>query len=820
MKPNRNEQPHNQDSKAVAEKKQQKQPKNNVTSTGVKKLAYDKDGLNTFIATVFHATFEEGEHVIAFASKSKIPSFPKEATKLISDVSNAGIAKVCYYGTSTVGENPEDGKLYNRKQLFKSLRVVVLDDIGTKIQKESLPKELAPNYIIESSAGNYQYGFILDTPIYDLELAEALIHLVYTSGFSDKGGKMATKAVRLPCGINGKEGAGQNFEVKLHELNDDYWSPSDLLDVLDVGVSWEDVKKDVNVAKQGDSARFAGTSLWSPIKPTSASLDGVVDPVLEYLYENDLVLQDNGEWVTIQCPWHKEHSKGGDNLAGYSPVGRGGKYSNSRGFHCFHGHCEDRKGQAFLQWVAIEAGIYAPVIDNVADLVADYAYVAAEDSAYRIRGISKPTGMKLNSFKNVHTKKVAVYDNKGKEKMIAESALWLTSPNRLIVQGLLADPSCPERIVEHDGLKYLNTYAPPPWGKGDYATGDVETFKEFIEYLVPDEDQRHYFTQWLAAKAQDPTFKGAAVLMVAQTQGTGRTTLTDMVRELFTPNNVSKVTFPQLCAATDANAFNDWLESGIVTCDEIMSNQHNKHKVYESLKDLFDPRPKHMVLNQKYGNQRSTTVYTSYLLMTNHISAIGELGGDRRIYVIRNPLIPAEDEYFVSINKWLAQGTWARNVWRWLNTIEVDLPMLLAPAPRTEVKDVMIESTRSVADRLADSIIKYSDGVVLNSVEELARSVLEYKLVTNAEALAYHVANKLKEQSQASNVRMRADGKQIRVRLHNEALKELGIKSVASEKSKDVIDLECKQRSKIFIDKLTEDESKVIADLSDMIDSY
>ena len=91
----------------------------------------------------------------------------------------------------------------------------MLDDIGTKVPIDTLPEGLEPTYIIESSAGNYQYGFVLDEPVTDLEQAEALIQLVYESGYSDAGGKMATKLVRLPGGVNGKKGEKRLFPVKL-----------------------------------------------------------------------------------------------------------------------------------------------------------------------------------------------------------------------------------------------------------------------------------------------------------------------------------------------------------------------------------------------------------------------------------------------------------------------------------------------------------------------------------------------------------------------------------------------------------------------------
>lgn len=768
---------HTKQNKRPDQQKKPSETNNNVVNmVKGQKIDYDMDSINDFLDLVFHAPLVEGESIISWANATNRPGYPVDIDSTLDKLEKTGLAKACYFGTSTVVPDA-DGKLYNRKSQFKRLHVVVLDDIGTKIPVDKLPKELVPNYIIESSPGNFQYGFVLDEPIADYDLAEALIHLVYTSGYSDTGGKMPTKVVRLPCGINGKEGEKGGFQVRLCYTNAEYWNPDDLLDVLDVGVSWRDVLKDINVAKQGKSSQFSGTSLWSPIRPTAASLNGVIDPVLEWLYENDMVVSDHGDWVTIVCPWHDGHSGGKglkDITAGYSPVGRGGENSNRRGFHCFHDHCSENHTSEFLKEIAIRSGIHAPVVDNVADLVADYAFVGADNSAYRIRGVNKPVPLRMDAFKNMHNKKVAVYDYKGKEKLVAESALWLGSANRLSLQGVICDPSSPERIVTHDGLNYLNTYAAPQWGKGVYDQKDIDTFKKFMRYLIPRPEQLSYFLQWLAAKAQNATFKGAAILMVAPTQGTGRTTLTDMIATLFTRENVRKVTFSQLVGATESGAFNDFLEAGVVTCDEIMSRNLSKHKVYESLKDLFDPRPKSMVINTKYGAQRSATVYTSYLLLTNHTDAIGALSGDRRVYVIENTIQPNTPEYFTDLNKWLSiqdvngAPKWAVSVWRWLHTLEPDLEMLHAPAPETEIKARMIEETSSILDHTYAVMDQLFEGLVpLAQIKDLAISLLDKNLEPDAPVKAEVIARMFRSQSAPSELRARLNGKQVRLRLTN-----------------------------------------------------
>ena len=752
-------------------------------------MKYNPDEVEEFLATVFHTVPENG-NVITWRCKNNTPFKPVCEKSVFRTLTQKTDPRTFYYGTSTVYEN-ESGELRNKKDQFCALHVVVLDDIGTKIPFSALPKELEPNYIIETSNGNYQYGYILDKPITDLALAEALIHTVYTSGVSDEGGKMPTKVVRLPCGVNGKKGKPSRYDiVSLKELNDRYWSPEALLNALDTGVTWQDILDNPDNAKGGNTARMVGTSTWSAIKPVAGSLSGVVDQTLEWLYENGFVKGDNGEWVEVSCPWADGHTDGGT-TAGYSPIGRGGKDNNLRGFHCFHGHCAGNKISQYLQHLSNLGAPEVPVYDCVADLVADYAFIESDDSVARIRGVRNPTFMKMGAFNNAFPRTAKAFEFGGKLIKQSEAGMWRKAPNRLRLAGRLYDPTNKERITHHDSQDYLNTYSYPDWGNGNYDEKDVTMFKEFLEYLIPVKEEREYFWEWLAAKAQNPTFKGAALLMVAPTQGTGRTTLTDMITELFTQANVNKVTFNQLIAGGDAGMFNAWQESSIVTCDEVMAHGNNKYHTYETLKDMFDPRPKKVKINEKYGTERSVMLYTSYIMLTNHESAIGALGDDRRVYVISNTLQPAPHEYFIKLNEWLGKkdekgdSKWARSVWRFLQTLKPNVAKLNDRAPDTYAKRVMVEETKSLPDIIVHEVLKeYGFGVPFKQAKMLCNDIAQQVDPDRAQELTSIIGMILKKKTSVINTKANAivkvDSTVYRCRANNAKLISCGVSSMAN----------------------------------------
>lgn len=680
-------------------------------------IDYDVAELKDFMDIVFGWNPPEGDdaETLVWATQKGIPGFPRTEDSLFKSLSRTKKAQALYFGTSTCHRD-KDGKLFNRKNLFKRLHVVVLDDIGTKVPFETLPKDLTPTYIIESSEGNYQYGYVLEEPIDVLEHAEALIQLVYESGYSDAGGMMPTKLVRLPGGFNGKLGPKRNFNVKLTKKDGPLWSPQELLRVMDLDVQWDEVIADTAGMVKRRASRSVGTSPWSPIKAHAAALGGIVDPVLEWFYEKDMVASETDTWVQIQCPWHHDHSDG-DDLSGYSPLGRGDGHEDRRGFHCFHGHCQkaDRKIGEVLAYVAANGGPEAPVYDPAARLVADWAYDNANDSVWQIQRKGQPREVTMSAFKNTFPHKMQVYSADGKVKSIPETALWMTAPGRVMVSGQTFNPTDTSKIVKGEGDDLLiNMFSQPEWGEGEYDQDDVDMFTSFLAYLLPNNEERAYFTDWLTAKCQNLGFRGAAILMIAKQQGTGRTTLADMIEKMIGTENVENVPFARL---TGDGQFNDWMEKPLIVTNETKDTSEKGYfKVYESLKEYVDPRPKRERINPKYGQQRISMVHSSYLMFSNHDNALAVAGNDRRFYVMRNATVPAAPAYFTKLNAWLevtdikGKPKWARSIWRWLQEREVDIERLLAPAPTTAAKQAMISSSKSPLQVAIEAIIENSPG--------------------------------------------------------------------------------------------------------------
>lgn len=692
-----------------AQPKPQPEPDNTPAYIEVAPREYDLDLIEDFLDLVFHAGHpNDAEPLLWMVPKHRKPVYPTEEAELFQILEKTKQGFALYYGTASCRRD-HTGKLFNRQALFERLHVIVLDDIGTKARAEDLPKALRePTYIIESSEGNYQYGYVLKEPIDNLDAAKALVTLMYEAGIADAGGKMPNKLVRLPEGINGKKGPKCHFVSNLVTMDGPLFTPQELLDALDTGAIWTEIEADATEVTKRRARLKGGSTPWAPYRPTAVSGTQIIDPVAEWLIENGQVIQDGDEWMTVKCPWADQHTSG-DDTAGYKPLGRGDD-PTSRGFHCFHDSCSTTHTPEYLKFVANLGGPEAGVSDKAADMVATYVYDTINDCAWKIKNTQNPQQITMSGMRNTHPRKALVVDANGKLKPVAEYQQWLTSESRVTVMGPIFDPSTPARLVERGTDLFVNQFAPPAWGKGKYDDRHVEMFKQFLKYLIPVGIERDYFTQWLAAKIQDMGFRGAAIVMVAQVQGVGRSTLADMISTLIGEVNCRNEPFEKIVGEVQ---FNDWLETPFVVSDETLNTGGlNSYKTYEKLKELIDPRPKLMTINPKYGKQRRSMVHSSFLFLSNHSNALSITADDRRFYVISNPHKPNPKEYFTELNAWLGETeadgitpAWARSVYRWLQTVDVDVEKLLAPPEITAAKLAMLEESRSEIETLANAVL-------------------------------------------------------------------------------------------------------------------
>jgi len=238
---------------------------------------------------------------------------------------------------------PNEARQYRRKKVqFHSLHSVMLDDVGSKVPLERLT--LQPSWLMETSPGNCQAGYLLSEPINDGPTADHLMNSIIAAGLCDPGANgPRARMARLPVAVNGKH--EPPFRCRLLA-----WSPElrySIAELID-GLQLEMVKP--GRPKRQDRSQpqerpADGDPVWIPCPNENA--------VLVALRDRGLYKAPLGEGKhDITCPWVQEHTGHADNGTAYFepddlwPIG---------GFKCLHGHCVDRHIRDLLRMLDIEA---------------------------------------------------------------------------------------------------------------------------------------------------------------------------------------------------------------------------------------------------------------------------------------------------------------------------------------------------------------------------------------------------------------------------------------------------------------------------------
>ena len=236
---------------------------------------------------------------------------------------------------------PDDlGQYRRQKARFQGLYALMLDDVGSKVAMERLT--LPPSWLLETSPGNYQAGYLLSNPIWDGAIADRLMHAIVAAGLCDPGANgPCARLARLPVAVNGKY--QPSFQCRMCE-----WTPQ-LRYSVDELISGLQLEIELTKRPRPQRMRPAlespidGDPVWLP-RPNE-------NTILVALRERGLYKVPLGEGKhDITCPWMHEHTDALDSGTAYFepddhwPIG---------GFKCQHGHCSDRHIRELLSYLDI-----------------------------------------------------------------------------------------------------------------------------------------------------------------------------------------------------------------------------------------------------------------------------------------------------------------------------------------------------------------------------------------------------------------------------------------------------------------------------------
>ena len=258
------------------------------------------------------------------------------------EVSTSLPASANNYFSLAVFRPDEAGQYRRQKARFHALHAVMLDDVGTKVAMERLT--LPPSWLLETSAGNHQAGYLLREPLSD-----------GASRRSADERHCRRRAVRPRC--EWSEGAAGTA------AGGGEWQTHATVSVSDGGVVAQVAlfgRRTGRWPSVGDGAGGPPQTAESHAPRRNAQVTAIRSGYLAPRRTVVLVaLRDRGLYKAplgdgkhdITCPWVKEHTGEVNGGTAYFepddnwPIG---------GFKCLHGHCAERHIRDLLRFVDIE----------------------------------------------------------------------------------------------------------------------------------------------------------------------------------------------------------------------------------------------------------------------------------------------------------------------------------------------------------------------------------------------------------------------------------------------------------------------------------
>lgn len=153
----------------------------------------------------------------------KWPNYPATTKRLDRFIPGNG---AWYFCISTVAPPSETGYLPRTQECVRYCYCIVLDDIGTK----ATPPAVEPSWKLESSAGNFQWGYIIEPedvadPAGDAYV-EGCLKALANAGHTDPGARGTYRVMRVPGSLH-KTG----FVARITEWHPErVWALADLMD--------------------------------------------------------------------------------------------------------------------------------------------------------------------------------------------------------------------------------------------------------------------------------------------------------------------------------------------------------------------------------------------------------------------------------------------------------------------------------------------------------------------------------------------------------------------------------------------------------------
>ena len=615
-----------------------------------------------------------------------------------------------WYGNtgSYIIDRFRDGHVSASSANIEHVLVMVLDDIGTKSKTPPLP----PTWIMETSPGNYQWGYTFSEQPTKHEFAAAIIAIA-AAGYTDPGAINPVRNFRLPGSVNHKNGFASRL-VEMHKERE--YTLAEICAALEVTPAESGTGSVVGVA-----------------------VDAAPDDVVEWLAGRGEVLErgNSSGWWGVKCPNSDEHSDGQIG-ARYLPA--------SRAFACFHGHCQEWGSETFLAWVAAEGGprhahgfrseLIATLMQSVAEKLnptpafpdaaaatiaqveqrelgrvakadwwAKWAYVQDDESFFDLddrRLISRATFNAL--YRHVHCTSI----HGSKPRRVEASICYDENRQANGAHSLsgITYAAGGSTLVTREGLVYGNRWRDH---RPAAVPGDAGPWLRHVERMIPDAMERAHFLSALAHKVQFPSIKINHAILLGGNHGSGKDTL---MAPFFwaiggdTKSNCSLVKNEELTS--------QWgyaLECEVMEIAELrQADAKDRRALENTLKPIIAAPPELLPVNRKGLHPYMALNRIFVVAFTNERGAISLPSEDRRWFVLWCDADKLPEADATALWTWYTRQGGFATVAHYLSTLDVSAWCPTAPPPMTEAKMILIDAAMSPAEAILVDAIRSRSG--------------------------------------------------------------------------------------------------------------
>lgn len=634
-----------------------------------------------------------------------------------------------YFTISTFDDEPATGRSRRVKALHRATHVIVIDDIGTKIPVSALDGKPLPSWKLETSPGNYQWGYILQVPEADAGRVTALVDGLVAQGLctdgKDPGMKGVTRYVRLPSGRNTKAKYGVGgFDCRLS-----LWAPNCRYTIEQLADRWN-----ITLPAPGAVSVVAGR----------IAVDAKGDELLALLDQWGMVdgtRAADGVGFVCECPWVDYHTGRADS---------GSAYWLGGAFKCHHGHCDDKGRRELERWaherLEVEsgglAGLSAWNFGVVPGYVRAYAppagggdSVKVPTAAQAVLGIGTPspvpaidfgTGVDGRFFEEfVFISPEDRFLSLRTGELLTRAAVdfvWAGEMNGVGVLPFLSSretmsPSkwfadvvntararCADKITywpglgsffQDGGVRLANRWHPAERLGRSVTDADVEPWLRLVRHVVGGEGAGvvEQVLDWMALVVGAPGIKPGWHVVVQGGQGLGKDMMVQPVHWGTGLDNVGTVN-----AGSLHSQFNEWAERRLIVVNELKQNTKGSatgSDQYTTLKELTENTNDRIKINQKNMRPYYARNVGAFYVTSNDERAIALEADDRRFLVIMAGASPWPKAEYQDLADWMKRRGGAEMGAEWLHdrwaAMGVDRKRdLLGNAPATAGKVRMI----------------------------------------------------------------------------------------------------------------------------------